>query len=390
VLRALEKDPQLRFQKASAMKTRVEEAAAPAPHRRGSWDLDYRSKATWFGWPLLHVTSGPDPATGKERVAKGIVAIGGRAQGLIAFGGVASGGFAFGGVAVGVVAIGGIAVGLFSYGGVALALIAALGGLAMAAWVAMGGGAFGYLSYGASAGGVHVLDPRVQDPVAKEFFMPWALELLSNIGFYNLVVMACVLLPGAGVPMWLALRRDRDRQTPDKGRSGLAAAVGVIFFLSMGWALYWWLAAGKQPKPSDGESPTGQLRGADVETAPTRVAVWEGEVPDRWQGVADGWLKQIDSGEFGRAYVELARVASSQASAEQWATAVNAVRGPLGSFVSREYESRDWAGAVTGFPEGESMMVRFVSRFERKERSVETVVLVKEGDAWKPAGYFIR
>ena len=58
--------------------------------------------------------------------------------------------------------------------------------------------------------------------------------------------------------------------------------------------------------------------------------------------------------------------------------------------VSRTFTAREWAGAVTGFPEGKSLMVRFTTRFERKENAVETVVLVLEGNAWKPAGYFIR
>ncbi len=271
VLRALEKEPELRFQQASVMRTRLEEAGEMAVSASsqpvGKWDLDYRSKTKWFGLPLLHVTSGPDPETGGERVAKGIVAIGGRAKGVIAFGGVASGGVACGGIAMGAVAIGGVAMGVFAYGGLALALLAALGGLAVAAWVAIGGGAFGHLSYGAYAGGVHALDPRVQDPVAKDFFMPWALDLMANVGFYNLLLIAGVLLPGVGVPMWLAARKSGGgtgqtrREVARRNRS--AAAVPWTLFFLAGWSLYGWLATSR----SSGAGPRSEAVPAPVGAA---------------------------------------------------------------------------------------------------------------------------
>jgi hypothetical protein len=45
--------------------------------------FEYLSKRTLCGLPLVHIVMGPaiDPATGKLRIAKGIVAIGGIARG---------------------------------------------------------------------------------------------------------------------------------------------------------------------------------------------------------------------------------------------------------------------------------------------------------------------
>ena len=79
-----------------------------------------RSKRRLFGLPLLHITGGIDPETGKWREAHGFVAVGGRARGVFAFGVVARGCFAFGGVAMGLVAFGGMGLGLVSFGGLAL------------------------------------------------------------------------------------------------------------------------------------------------------------------------------------------------------------------------------------------------------------------------------
>jgi hypothetical protein len=94
--------------------TESESAPVPGPLHAPYTGIDFRSKAKLFGWPLLHMTTGFDPATGRPRTARGIVAVSdGRAIGLVAMGGTAIGGFAWGGIAVGLIAMGGVAGGVF-------------------------------------------------------------------------------------------------------------------------------------------------------------------------------------------------------------------------------------------------------------------------------------
>lgn len=116
--------------RASTAATACPHCGYPDPAGRGPVDrgFEYRSAATLFGWPLLAVTKGVDPATGKLRVARGVVAVGG-------------------------LAVGGVAAGLVSVGGVALGVVA-LGGVAVAAVAAVGGGAVGYRAVGGAAVGV--------------------------------------------------------------------------------------------------------------------------------------------------------------------------------------------------------------------------------------------
>src|SRR5262249_32719661 len=119
VLRALESEPERRYQHVSDVKTEVEGIIGKLPPNvMRRFGFDYRSKVTLFGWPLLHIATGIDPMTGRKRVAKGIIAIGD----------VAIGGLAFGGCALGAFAIGGVAIGLISFGGMAIGLLVALGG----------------------------------------------------------------------------------------------------------------------------------------------------------------------------------------------------------------------------------------------------------------------
>ncbi len=116
---------------------------------------EYRSKATLFGVPLVHIAQGFDPQTGRQRVARGIIAIGNVAIGVVALGGVAIGGIAVGGMAVGLLALAGMAAGVIALGGMSLAAWLALGGMAISAQYAIGGLALA----------PHALGGNAQDPV---------------------------------------------------------------------------------------------------------------------------------------------------------------------------------------------------------------------------------
>jgi predicted Ser/Thr protein kinase len=109
-----------------------------------------RSARSLFGYPLWHIVHGPDPKTGEQRVARGILAIGPEARGFVAIGGRAHGVLAMGGLATGVIALGGLAGGLLTAGGLSLGLLAATGGLACGG-LARGGVAIGYNAAGGFA-----------------------------------------------------------------------------------------------------------------------------------------------------------------------------------------------------------------------------------------------
>jgi len=224
VLRALEQKPELRYQQASVLKTQVETIAATPPGPDADTkppgsapNEEYRSPQQWFGLPLLHVARGIDPTTGRARLARGIiaigpraegvVAIGGRAKGGIAIGGLATGGLAIGGLAMGVVALGGGALGLFSIGGLAVAFLFALGGAAIAP-VALGGVAFGFVALGGQGVGAHVFDPATQDPYARAFFAQWGQKLVSNLNSFLIPLVLVVIGFGSAL---LLFRMGRQR-----------------------------------------------------------------------------------------------------------------------------------------------------------------------------------
>ena len=173
VLRALEKNPARRWQNASEMRIQLDSLSG-TPTRISpevTWRLsyEYRSRLTVFGWPLVHVATGVDPATGRKRKARGIIAMGSAPLGVIAFGDYALGIIACGIFGVGVLSLSVFSVGLIALGTVAVGCTLSMGGIAVAP-IAMGGAAIGYLAQGALAWGTHALSPGLNDSFAQKFF----------------------------------------------------------------------------------------------------------------------------------------------------------------------------------------------------------------------------
>lgn len=203
--------------------------------------------------------------------------------------------------------------------------------------------------------------------------MKWRLHALGFGVIALLIALACGLVG----------RHSR------QGRIALAGVWVVVFLWAVSVA--WSFITFPQAKPYGFEVvPLDRAATGDPAISVSSILVQNHDWSPHREGVAEPWLEQIDAGDFGPAYAALAQATASHVSAENWASATAAAREPLGALVSREFMSREWAGKVTGVPEGESMMVRFKTRFEFKDQAVETVVLVLDGNNWKPAGYFIR
>ena len=104
---------------------------------------EYKSRASLFGVPLVHIQYGV-PEEGSPAWAVGWIAVGDRAAGILfALGGISVGTVSVGTVSAGVISLGAVSAGLFAAGAVALGLLT------------MGAMSFGVLAVGAFAVGGH-------------------------------------------------------------------------------------------------------------------------------------------------------------------------------------------------------------------------------------------
>jgi predicted Ser/Thr protein kinase len=151
ILRALAKEPDRRYQRATDVKADVARVPRdPAPASGVARGFGWKSSQKIFGWPLVHVAWGVD-GRGRPVVARGI--------------------FAFGLLAVGLVALGPVALGLLALGGLALGGLAGGGGSVGA--VSAGGVAAGVYAYGTVATGPYVISRDRRDREAEQFFSRW-------------------------------------------------------------------------------------------------------------------------------------------------------------------------------------------------------------------------
>lgn len=137
------------------------QCGAPFPGR-AYWQgtgLDWKSQATLWGYPLVHIAYGRD-ARGKLRVAKGVVAIGQFAIGLISIAQFGIG-LLFG--------FGQFFVALTAVAQVAVTPICGIGQFATG-YVAIGQMAVGYYALGQIAYAVYALGVNHRDAAALEFF----------------------------------------------------------------------------------------------------------------------------------------------------------------------------------------------------------------------------
>jgi hypothetical protein len=173
IMRTLCREPAERYQHVSDVENELQ-SISETPAQIG-WNgasqrptgREWKSNATIFGWPIVHVAYGNHPRTGEKLVAKGLIAVGDTAIGGLAVGGFSIGIVSIGGLGAGILtmgglafglqaALGGVAIGGYAMGGLAIGLIA-VGGAANGA-LAMGGSANGYIAAGGDANGRYVLE----------------------------------------------------------------------------------------------------------------------------------------------------------------------------------------------------------------------------------------
>ncbi len=386
VLKALESEPERRYAAASQFKTGLEEATAGAAPSAVAWRgwrrMEYRSRASVFGWPLVHVAMGADPATGRAATARGILAIGDRAVGVVAMGGMSCGVLAFGGLSAGVFAFGGLALGLFSYGGLAVALLAAFGGLAIGP-VALGGLAVGFYAMGGMAYGVHGLSGMVRDAAAVEFFRPWAGWVISHFHWINAAILSAGLVPWFGGMAWLLWRQRTPGGGPGfPGRKAMMLA-GVMLGILMSALLMLGIGIATAPRVDwSGLFGTTETFETNVPLTPEDRVI---------AASAQEWLGLVDHGEYARSWKVAAPFFQESVSNQLWDILLNQVRAPLGAVKSRRLQGLSRETTLPAAPPGHYAVLQFETDFASKAGAHELLTLSEQEDgSWRAAGYFIQ
>jgi hypothetical protein len=121
------------------------------------------------------------------------------------------------------------------------------------------------------------------------------------------------------------------------------------------------------------------------------VAAGDSEKGKAAVAAAEEWITMVDDGKYTESWKEAAQYFKNAVKQEQWEQSLQAVRNPLGKLISRQVESKTYMTSLPGAPDGEYVVIQFMSSFENKKSAIETVTPMMDRDAkWRVSGYYIR
>ena len=109
------------------------------------------------------------------------------------------------------------------------------------------------------------------------------------------------------------------------------------------------------------------------------------------QQSGDAWLALVDSGKYAESWQEAAQYFKNAVTKDQWQSAMQSTREPLGKMLSRKLRSATFRTTLPGAPDGQYVVIQYDSSFEHKQSAVETVTPTLDKDGtWRVSGYYIK
>ncbi len=103
------------------------------------------------------------------------------------------------------------------------------------------------------------------------------------------------------------------------------------------------------------------------------------------------WLALVDEGKDSESWETAAEYFKNAVTKEQWESSLTAIRKPLGKVLSRELKSKEYETTLPGAPDGEYVVIQYVTSFKNKKSTIETVTPMLDKDGkWRVSGYYIR
>jgi adenosylcobinamide amidohydrolase len=118
------------------------------------------------------------------------------------------------------------------------------------------------------------------------------------------------------------------------------------------------------------------------------------ETTRREKTVADAalkWLGTVDEGRLGDSWREASEVFRQSLKREAWEAMAGATRAPLGRRLSRQLHRSVYTKYLPGAPEGEYLVMEFITEFEKRADAIETLTSRLDQDGvWRVSGYFVK
>ena len=107
------------------------------------------------------------------------------------------------------------------------------------------------------------------------------------------------------------------------------------------------------------------------------------------QAAAESWLALVDAGKYAESWDAAAPFFRKALTKEQWVDAVGKARGPLGRLETRRLLGAKLVHELPGAPAGDYVVMQYEAKFPG-QTAVETITPMRDGDAWRVSGYYVR
>lgn len=105
---------------------------------------------------------------------------------------------------------------------------------------------------------------------------------------------------------------------------------------------------------------------------------------------ATEWLALLDAGEYEESWREAASAFQDAVTPAVWETSLTDARSELEPFGERTLTSSQQMTDPPGAPAGDYVVLLYRTEVSGDRTVTETVVPMKEGEAWKVSGYFVQ
>jgi hypothetical protein len=112
---------------------------------------------------------------------------------------------------------------------------------------------------------------------------------------------------------------------------------------------------------------------------------------DAAAAAATEWLSLVDEGKYAESWAAAAELFQNAVPKGQWAEQLEGARKPLGKVTRRELRSRAFKPSMPGAPDGQYVVIQYVTSFSNKKLALETVTPMLERDGkWRVSGYYVK
>ncbi|MCG7755282.1 MAG: DUF4019 domain-containing protein [Nitrosomonas sp.] len=112
---------------------------------------------------------------------------------------------------------------------------------------------------------------------------------------------------------------------------------------------------------------------------------------EKVESSARAWLKLVDSGDYKDSWENASPLFKGKTSEGAWIQSITAIRTPRGAMSARYIATAGATKSLSGFPDGEYVVLQFYTTFGEKGLALETITLAKaKDDTWQIADYEIK